>query len=84
MVRLRSLGVILVVIASAGIGAGNAVAETSSGSPAVQSKAKPATSVSPASADTIRVNNPNTAAPQQADAPPRRKSPHFWLFTGFY
>ena len=84
MIRLRSFGVLLAVLAGTGIGAGAALAETRPGSPPVQSRAKPAMSQAPASADAIRVNGQTTHAPSQADTPPRRKSPHFWLFTGFY
>jgi len=84
MIRLRSFGVVLAVIAGTGIGAGAALAETSPGTPPVQSRVKPGTPQAPASADAIRVNNQSTIAPAQADAPPRRKSHTFWLFTGFY
>ena len=84
MIRLRSFGLVLAIIAGTGIGAGAALAETSPGSPPAQSRVKPGTPPAAASADAIRVNNQNTMAPPQADAPPRRKSPHFWLFTGFY
>lgn len=84
MIRLRSFGVVLAVLAGTGMGAGAALAETSPGTPSAQSRVKPGTPVAPASADAIRVNSQNTMAQPQPDAPPRRKSPHFWLFTGFY